>query len=307
MIKTRFGLMLAVLLVVLTACAAPSAEDCALTRITTLPITRHTTLLTVPVGINGQWVTMLVDTGAERTVLTEAAASRLKLPRDQRFITRSGGVGGITQAADARVESFVLGGVGFPIERVAINPLGPGIPFDGLLGADILLAFDLDIDPREGRISLYRVRRCPYAGPPWTEPAVEITGVAALRDRLMVPLVINSVAGMALLDTGAQTSAVGASFGRRLGLVARDHATAPVLTMRGVGPGTLETRVHQFRDVQVGPVAARNIALPVLPTDMGFGDALLGQDFLLGRRVFISFPTRRLFISQHGHERLVRP
>lgn len=264
-------------------------------------------LLTVPVGVNGRWLTMLVYTGAERNSVTEDAARRLGLPRDARFITRSGGVGGVTQSADARLESFVLGGIAFPIDRVAVTALGPGIPFDGLLGADILLAFDLDIDPRGGQVSLYRVRRCVEADPPSPEPAVEIAGVAALRDRLMVPLAINNVVGMALLDTDAQTSALGASFGRRLGLEAHHHAAALVLTIRGVEPGTMETRIHRFRDARVGPVTARDIPLPVLPNDMGFGDALLGQDFLLGRRVWISFPTRRLFISQHGHERLIRP
>jgi hypothetical protein len=59
--------------------------------------------------------------------------------------------------------------------------------------------------------------------------------------------------------------------------------------------------------VRIGPVVGTNVMLPVLPTDMGFGDALIGQDFLRDRRVWLSFPTRQLYISQHAHEMLLRP
>lgn len=290
----------------LAACAEP-VTDCALVRITEMPLRHDNRLLTVDVGIDGQWVTMLVDTGAERSMLTEEAVQRLKLPRDPRFITRTGGVGGMTQSADARLDSLVLGGIAFPVTRMAVNRLGPGIPYEGLLGADILLAFDLDIDVPGGRLSLYRVRRCPVADPPWPDRPVPISGVTVQRDRMMVPIHVDGTPGTALLDTGAQSSAIGASMAARLGLTAQVLAASPALTIRGVGPGTMQARLHRFRDVRLGPVVGTHIVLPVLPTDLGFGDALIGQDFLSGRRVWVSFPTRRLFISQHGHEMLLRP
>jgi predicted aspartyl protease len=294
------------LVILLGACAQPVLE-CDLVRITQMPLRPHHGLLTVPVGINGQWVDMLVDTGAERSMVTEDTAERLSLRRDPRFVTRSGGVGGMTQTVDARIDSLVLGGIRFPVDRLAVNRLGPGVPYDGLLGADILLAFDLDIDVRGGALSLYRVRRCPAADPPWgQEPAVPIPGVTAQRDRLMVPIEVDGVAGTALLDTGAQTSALGASLARRLGLTAQAMAASPTLSIRGVGPGTLQARIHRFRSVRIGPAVGQNVALPVLPIEIGFADALIGQDFLRGRRVWVSFPTRRLFVSQHPHEMLLR-
>lgn len=299
-------MLMVALCLLLAACGQP-VTDCDLVRITRMPLQHNQLLLTVPVGINGQWVSMLVDTGAERSLITEDTAARLKLPRDPRFMTRAGGVGGVTQSADAPIDSFVLGGVDFPIRRLPVNRLGPGIPFDGLLGADILLAFDLDIDVEGGLLSLYRVRRCPVADPPWKEHAVPIPGITARRDRLMVPIEVDGVEGVALLDTGAQTSALGASLARRLGLTEQTLAGSPAAAIRGVGPGTMQARIHRFRHLRVGPVVGTNVALPVLPIDIGFGDALIGQDFLRGRRVWVSFPTRRLFISQHGHEMLIRP
>ncbi len=291
----------------LAACAPQMPTDCAVVKITEMPLRHEHRLLTVPVGINGQWVRMLVDTGAERTMITEETAERLKLPRDARFQTRSGGVGGVTQSADARIDSLVLGGIAFPFQRLPVNRLGPGVPFDGLLGADILLAFELDIDVPAGTLSIYRLRRCPEAGPPWAERGVQIGGVTAQRDRMLVPIEVEGVAATALLDTGAQTSTIGQSLARRLGLSEAVLAANPALTIRGVGPGTMQARLHRFRQVRLGPLVGTNVVLPIMPTDLGFGDALIGQDFLSGRRVWLSFPTRRLFISQKGDEVLLRP
>jgi hypothetical protein len=43
-------------------------------------------------------------------------------------------------------------------------------------------------------------------------------------------------------------------------------------------------------------------ALPVVPMSSGMGDALIGGDFLRGRRVWVSFSTHRLFLAplEHG-------
>jgi len=292
---------------VLSACAQQPVIDCNLVRITEMPLKHDKRLLTVPVGIAGQWVTLLVDTGAERSMITEETAERLKLTRDPRFMTRSAGVGGVMQSADARIDGLILGGIAFPVERLSVNRLGPGVPFDGLLGADILLAFDLDIDVPNGKLSLYRARRCPVADPPWTERAVPIPGVSAMRDRMMVPIQIDGVSGMALLDTGAQTSAIGSAMARRMGLTDQVLASSPTLPIRGVGSGIAQAKLYRFREVRIGPAVGTNVSLPILPGEGGFGDALIGQDFLSGRRVWLSFPTRRLFVSQHSHEMLLRP
>jgi hypothetical protein len=37
--------------------------------------------------------------------------------------------------------------------------------------------------------------------------------------------------------------------------------------------------------------------LPVVPMSSGMGDALLGADFLQGRRVWMSFSTQRVFVT----------
>ncbi|MGE0226477.1 MAG: retropepsin-like aspartic protease [Acetobacteraceae bacterium] len=289
-------------LAVLAGCAPPRAGNCDLVLLAQAPLRPHQQLLAVPVGINGQWATLIVDTGAERTTLTEDAVERLGLARDPRYVTRSGGVGGVTMNADVKVDDFVLGGTRLPVERLAVSRFGAGLQADGLLGADILLAFDLDIDVPGGKLSLYRVRRCPVANPPWDEPAVPVAAVAARKDRLLVPFTLDGAPGMALLDTGAQATAIGVDMARRMGLALQPQGSDPVVRIRGVGSATMTARLHLFRELRIGPAAWRNIRLPILPEDVGIGDALVGQDFLRDRRVWISFPTRQMFVSRLAHE-----
>lgn len=296
--------VLPLLLPFLGACAPTMPVQCDLVRIAEMPLQSANRLLTVPVGINGQWARMLVDTGAERSLLSEAAVKRLGLARDARFVSTTGGVGGAARSADVKIDSLVLGNVRFPVERMTVNRLAPSLPVDGLLGADILLAFDLDIDVPGHKLTVYRVRQCPTADPPWPDKAVPIAGVTAFKDRMMLAFELNGVAGKALLDTGAQTTAIGRSFALRLGLTDEAMSMDRAVDIAGVGAGKMKARLHWFRSLRIGPVAVQGLMLPVLPADLGFGDGLIGQDFLLNRRVWMSFPTRRLFISQHDHERL---
>jgi predicted aspartyl protease len=295
---------LILVLALLSGCAQPAVEICDLVMLARAPLQQRQGLLMVSVGINGQWASLIVDTGAERTTLTEDAVKRLGLSRDPQFVTRSGGVGGVTSNTDAKVERFVIGETRLPVERVAVARFGSGIQADGLLGADILLAFDLDIDVPGGFLSLYRVRRCAIANPPWVEPAVPIAAVAVRKDRMLVPFTLDGVSGMALLDTGAQATTIGVDMARRMGLPLQPQGGDPVVQIRGVGSATMTARLHQFREFRIGPAVYRNLRLPILPADVGVGDALVGQDFLRDRRIWISFPTRQMFVSRLAHEAL---
>src|SRR6185312_651807 len=203
--------------VLLAACA--TVDSCPLVPLAQAPLDTRGNLMFVAAGINGRPVRFLVDTGAERTVLTETAVARLGLPHDPQHVSRTIGIGGISANRDALLPGIVMGGTRFPLDRVAVGHFVfdhvPGPQVDGLLGADILLAFDMDIDQAAHQLTLYRVRRCPDAKPPWTEPSVQIEGVGARRDRLLVPIVLDGEPGMAVLDTGAQASTVDMALAKR--------------------------------------------------------------------------------------------
>jgi predicted aspartyl protease len=293
------------LLLLLTHCA-PSTIDCSLTKVTQMPLQVQDHLLVVPAGINGQWIKLVVDSGAERTTISNAVAERLGLPHDPRFQTRSLGIGGQTVTSDVTVDRLVLGGVHFPVERIAVGHFNlqskGGLDADGLLGADVLLAFDMDIDVPGSQLTLYRARQCPNAGPPWQEPALEITGVSARKDRLLLPIELDGTSGLAILDTGAGQNLIGLDMARRLGLDAQTMADDATVRHRGVGPAEAVGYLHRFKQLRIGPTTQTAPVLAVHLAEAGIGDALIGEPFLRGRRVWISFRNRRVFVSKREGE-----
>jgi len=294
-----------VLLILLARCGAQPI-DCTLTKVAQMPMAPLDHLLVVPAGINGRWVRLVVDSGAERTTLSRTAAEQLGLPQDARYQSHSLGIGGQSVNADVRIDRLVLGGVRFPVDRLAVGQFdlrtSNGLKADGLLGADILLAFDMDIDARGGQLTLYRSRLCPEAAPPWQEPAVEITGVRARKDRLLLPFEVDEASGMAILDTGAGHNVIGLDMARRLGLDATTLANDSTIRQRGVGPGESVGYLHRFRQLRIGPVVQTAPLLPVNLSQAGIGDALIGEPFLRGRRVWMSFRNRQVFVSRRGDD-----
>ena len=96
---------------------------------------------------NDQPATMVMDTGAERTTLTETAVTRLRLRRDLHHPTNTVGIGGASASYQALLDDFALGVFRLPVERVAVGTFAAArdrraSSRTGLLGADILLAFD---------------------------------------------------------------------------------------------------------------------------------------------------------------------
>ena len=295
------------LLLFLTRCEPAPEIDCTLTMVAQLPLEVQDRLLVVPAGINKQWIRLVVDSGAERTTISDSAAEQLGLPHDPRYRNRFMGIGGTTTTTDVNVERLVLGGVHFPVTRVAVGTFRlqneHGLNADGLLGADILLAFDLDIDLPGGKLTLYRSRICPDARPPWPEPAVEILGVRARKDRLLVPFELDNMQGLAILDTGAQGNVLGVDMARRMGLNQQTMAGDRPVPQTGTGPRVTMSRLHRFKLLRIGPMAQENPMITVLPSDFGVGDALIGEEFLQGRRIWMSFRNRQVFVSRRRAER----
>src|SRR5271163_2086724 len=137
------------------------------------------TVQNVPIVIllaNGKPVTLLLDTGAASTILTPAAAQRIGAqPPRVEFQRSVGGFGGGTlKTNEVELRSFSVGGVAIPWRRLPIaSVISPNTflgPLDGILGADVLSSFDVDLDLPHHRMAFYKRQSCPSAAPAWSEP-----------------------------------------------------------------------------------------------------------------------------------------
>jgi hypothetical protein len=84
-------------------------------------------------------------------VLTPAAARRIGAQRPLvEFQRQLHSLAGSLETSEVELNSFTVGGVAIPLRRVPVAPVNvPAIfagPLDGVVGADTLSGFDVDLD-----------------------------------------------------------------------------------------------------------------------------------------------------------------
>ncbi|HVC58793.1 MAG TPA: retroviral-like aspartic protease family protein [Acetobacteraceae bacterium] len=262
--------------------------------------------LLVPLTVNGIAASFVLDTGAERSLVTPAAVRRLDLALDQWVGTTMRGVGGVVEHQNADPRSLSLGGVALRRRTIthdtsltvgALPEPGAGAPIDGLLGRDFLSVFDLQFDMAAHRLTLFHVQGCRGRFLPWTQPYAVVPADTPMVHALILPITLDAHRLTALLDTGASESMVTLPGMIRLGLTPALLAGDPAATVRGIGRQAPEMRRHRFASLQIGSETLRNPVLWVAPVRVvPIVDALLGADWLaMQRRVWISFAASQVF------------
>ncbi|MGA3004412.1 MAG: retroviral-like aspartic protease family protein [Acetobacteraceae bacterium] len=267
------------------------------------------TVVLVPVAVNGIGGSFILDTGAAQTVVTPDAVNHFGLALDEWTATTMRGVGGVERRRNADPRSVELGGVALHrrslardttlrVARLPRNMVG-GRQIDGLLGRDFLSLFDLDLDFPRQTLTLYDVHGCTGRFLPWTEPYLSLAVDNPTESAVVVPLVIDGVPLRALLDSGASRSLVAAPGMARLKLGFDQLQGDPSQIVSGVGPHTVTMWQHKFRELQIGSESFANPVFLVAPIQLQpISDMLLGADWLLGRRVWISYATDQLFATK---------
>ena len=131
----------------------PGAPAAARTGTTTIPFVAGAPIL-VAARINGAGpVTLILDTGADRTMVAPAALARLGIVTPNTYTAEVRGVTGVTRADVLWIESLDAGGArAGPLAIVAHDA---GLPqADGLLGRDFLSLFSVTIDARASIVTL---------------------------------------------------------------------------------------------------------------------------------------------------------
>lgn len=155
-----------------------------------------------PVWLNGQGPFLfIVDTGANRTVLSPETARRLGIDVSGAQAVVHGVTGSelapLAQVRELRVGRIVRRDVEMPVVSSRIHAAA-----DGMLGADNLAGTRLTVDFRRNRIDIAD------AGPMPARPRGAVAAAAQMRFGLL-PLVRGRVGGVgidAVVDTGAERS-----------------------------------------------------------------------------------------------------
>lgn len=253
-------------------------------------------LLAASVEIDGTAALMTVDTGAERSLLSSALVARLGLPIDSWVSTGLQGVGGTERLRHADVGRMTLGGtvlhrrplsgVGSIAVEGKAHPIFAGAETDGLLGMDLLGAYDLDFDLAAPALAVGDnlpvpdgLTRVPIETP---RPGVVVAPVRIGRATLR-----------ALIDTGAAVTVIDSRAADRLGFATVDAGQR----LRGVGSGAAPVRAAVPDAMALGGALWRAPPIVVgrLPR-LGF-EMALGLDVLRGHRMLLSYRGGSLFIA----------
>lgn len=306
----RFGrLAQALAALLLLAQAAQAAQPgCSVREAAGVTLDVEEDTILVHPQLNGMPTTFVLDTGAQRTVLTEAAARRVDVARDEWIGTTMQGIGGVDRRPNADPRSFTLGGVALvrPIlsrdTSLVVGVLGRtrvgGQVIDGVLGRDFLSAFDLDLDVPQRRLTLYHVSGCAGRFLPWPGKYASIPVMMPVNAGIFVAAAVDGVGLTALLDSGANASMLTEPGVRRLALEDRQLGGGRPVLAGGLGRRLVPTYPHTFHSLRVGDRTEDDPVIWVSGVRLApITDMLLGADWLSGQRVWISFATRQLFVA----------
>jgi predicted aspartyl protease len=257
----------------------------------------------VKVFANSAAVLLLLDTGAEATVLTPAAAQRIGAQHARvEWGRQMHGLTGDIPAGELELRNLTIGGVEVPRRRVRVGPIeivnALSGPLDGVLGADILRSFDIDLDLPGRRMSLYQGQSCAAASPAWAQPYVRIAAGRSPSNRLSFSVQLDGRRISALFDSGAQYSVLSTRIALALGVTEAVLARDPPVTVRGADGEQLSAHAHRFFRLEVDGEVIRNAEIDVTEISLNEADLVLGIDFLGSRRVWISYGSQQLFLMR---------
>ena len=305
------------------AAASPAWADCKLNQIMELPVTMVGTRPTVTLYVNGQPAKFTVDSGSWTSMMDTTAATALGLnpamvDRNPRGSVR--GVGGATQFSLITIKSFGLtkDTTMGEVEMLAVPGAG-GTGTVGLIGENVLGFADIEYDLPHGAIRFFRQEGCQNANLGyWADNAFEVelthTGkrpVSRGRDLnnydpgdmnrdVRAVVQVNGQKITATFDTGASTSMLNLPVAARAGVTPDTPGVVSAGLMSGLGPDRKSQWIGPFDSFALGAERINHTRLRFGDLGEVQSDMLLGADFFLSHRVFISNSLSKAFISYVG-------
>lgn len=273
---------------------------CVTERTAEIPARMSSGVILVPARIDGTDVESMLDTGASRSSLSDAAAPRLALPEDAGQQTVIVGVGGVTISRHAKVRSLEVGGqmwtsLSLTIVRLAQNfndaPLVAGI-----LGADRLSEFDVELDIPHGHMTLWRVAHCGGDFVRWNSPHYVVPLTRRYENQMIAPAEVNGQKVTAIVDWGATRTSVTGWFAARLGVTPEMLESDRLTGTLGLDQSRLPTRVHRFDVLRIGAEVIRDPRLFVADLRLNEVGMSLGANFVRRRRIWLSYATLQMFV-----------
>ncbi len=295
------------LVALIGACAAPATgaprqaqRECVFAETAAMPL-QGDGGMRVAATLNGQPLTLEVNTGLGLTSLLPHVAQRFGLPEDPLSQSSYPGPSGPVTRRNVQSRSLRVGDREWSGRSLAVRPFfvaeGRALAFDGVLGADLLRQTELEIDLPTRRVALYRAENCRAGNPPWA-PATAVTMEVRGLGVPVITVRVNGHPVRARIQSGNNATSMTEALANRLAL---DRPTGRRARMYGSDPAARRGREYLVDEMVVGEEVLRNAAVIVSADPGGPEEELiLGEDWLQRRKVWLSYANRRLFLARAG-------
>lgn len=286
-------------------CVPAAAEtDCRLQRAAELNLetTPHGDVY-VKAAIGGQPVNLLIDTAGAFSMLMSRTVSDLHLERQRissRF--RISMYGGQVLDHYTVTHSFQLGNLKSDDMGFVILP-GDNLrgTLNGTLGADILRAYDVELDFFNGKLNLFLQDHCPGQVVYWTQqPYASVPMRIDRNGHMSFPVMLDGKPEGVVIDTGSTTSVMSLD-------VARDlfgWNTDPEQLKAVNDDDSPEKKVYRypFKTLTFDGITINNPDLTLVPDTLskwhGHGsDIIIGVNTLRQLHVYIAYSEKRLYLT----------
>jgi tetratricopeptide (TPR) repeat protein len=283
---------------------AALAAGCSI-KVMELPVRMIGSRAVATVGINGNEVPLIVDSGAFFSMLTPSAAAQMHLSlHPLPFGMRIEGLGGEAEAKVTTVDRLALfkgeiPGVDFVVGG---NEDVPGTM--GLLGRNILMLTDTEYDLAHGMIRLVLPSdECEKSNMAYWAADRQVSELKlfhGFRERtpaIRATVTINDKPVTALFDSGA-TTLMSLAAAHQAGL--KDADMTPNGKHYGVGTNSVQSWTARVEKVSFGGETIMHNELMVDDYAMLDNEMLVGIDFFLSHRIYVSKHQWKMYFTYEG-------
>lgn len=253
--------------------------------------------MTVPVDVAGAGIfDFIVDTGAERTVISQGLAERLNLAPGKPVTMFS--MGGVDRVDTVRIPFLRLNNRNVQgIEAPALN--GGHLGAQGMLGVDMLQEQRVTFDFEKRRMTIMPSRRAQRLAGRGGE--IVVTARSRFGRLVLVDARLDGQKVWVVVDTGSEVTVGNSALRRKLERKGRLRATTPIHIVSVMGHAVPADYMIS-KELVLGGVVMRNMPIafadvpPFAKLELTDRPALLlGMDALRGfSRVSVDFAQRRM-------------
>jgi tetratricopeptide (TPR) repeat protein len=288
------------------AAPMPPATKCQVTKMAEFPITMEGRRPMVAAKFGDKDARFIVDSGAFYSTISTASAAEFgmkvdPLPSWFHLV----GIGGNASAGVATAKNFSIAGSNIPhLEFIAG---GSDFGTAGLLGQNFLGLWDVEYDLPHGAVRLMKTTDCSrtslayWAGDrPVTAVTLDSNGDGRFKPHTIGTVMLNGVKIRAIFDSGAESSLLTLAAAKRAGVTPDTPGVIPAGLGGGLGSRRVQNWMATFDKIDIGGEVVTRPKIRIAQFDLENADMLIGADFFLTHRMFVSNANKIMYLTYEG-------